>query len=738
MLEESIIVGKEPLPWHPNVQSNPTSQEFAAHISTLHAHGVRIPCGFQEELKLQPTGKLGRHVVPDMEKDTIPHFGLQKTETANPTENSMTRKQEPAVNTATAAALVTTLKICAKEKDLRQGRIIHNELIRRGLLKNNVFLGSTLVNMYAKCGALDIAQQVFDELSERNEVTWNALIAGYVQHGCGEEALKCFEKMQRTGFSPTVVTYISTLKACASIGALEKGEDIHAQLLTEHLLEAHVELANVLVDMYAKCGELDKAKEVLDELPVKNVVSWTALIAGYVQHGYCRKALHSFEQMQLCGFFPDVVTASCILQACAGVGAFNKGQEIHAWILREGLLGQDMTIANTLVDMYARCGTLRIAQQVFDELPVHDIISWNTLIDGYAHQGLRREALACIERMRCGGFSPNEPTFACIFKACADAKDLDTGQELYSYVITESFGSTDAALGNAIVDMYAKCGALEEAQDVFDQLPTLDIVAWNTLIAGYDQHNHCEKALRCFKQMQLENFFPDVFTFTCIFRVCGSLGAICKGQELFSEIVKHGSHERVMVVVNALIGMYANCGMLMEARYLFDELPVQDVVSWSALLGGFTQLGNDDSAFKLFDIMLGKGLKPNSVTFLILLNACSHGGLVDKGQSFFRLLSRSFDIAPDIEHYACIVDLYCRAGIMDEAVALIKEMQRSADGAIWRTLLPACQEWGNRDLGMWAFEGAVHQNDKDAGAFVCISNVFSAASRQEHASSIFD
>ncbi|MCO5578027.1 hypothetical protein L7F22_031865 [Adiantum nelumboides] len=194
MLEDSIIVGNQPLRWHPYLQNNAPSHQYSDHISTL------IPGELQEELKLQPTGQL-RNVELAVEKETMLPFGLQKPEILNTAEKFMTKEQDGYGDLAanTDSALVASLKICAKEKDLRKGRLAHNELIRRRLLMNNVFVGTSLINMYAKCGVLDIARQVFHELSEKNEVTWNTLLAGYAQHGRGEEALRCSEQMQDEG-----------------------------------------------------------------------------------------------------------------------------------------------------------------------------------------------------------------------------------------------------------------------------------------------------------------------------------------------------------------------------------------------------------------------------------------------------------------------------------------------------------------------------------------------------------
>ncbi|KAI5066554.1 hypothetical protein GOP47_0019178 [Adiantum capillus-veneris] len=297
-------------------------------------------------------------------------------------------------------SLMTALKTCAAKQDLYQGSKIHADIRSSGLLEKDTYLGSTLVSMYAKCGALVRAQQVIDELPVRDVVSWTALIAGYVQHGHGKEALGCFHQMQSEGLSPNAITYSCILKACGIMQDAEMGKQIHDEIVSQGLLERNVVLGNALVDMYAKCGVLTKAHKVLDELSTRDVISWTALIAGYVQRGHGKEALGCFHRMRSEGLSPNAITYACTLKACGIMQEVDMGKQIHDEIVSEGLLEKNVVLGNALVDMYAKCGVFTKAHKVLDELPTQNVISWTTLIAGYVRQEQGRELLAVLRE--CG------------------------------------------------------------------------------------------------------------------------------------------------------------------------------------------------------------------------------------------------------------------------------------------------------------------------------------------------
>ena len=377
------------------------------------------------------------------------------------------------------------LKTCAKEKNLSKARQIHADLIKKELIFEDVYVATALLSTYAKCGAFEKALEVFEEIPVRNVVTWNALIAGYSQHGFGSKALECFNQMRDEQISPDVITYTSVLKACGIVKSLETGRVIDVEVRTKGLLQKDVMLGNSLVDMYAKCGALEKAQEVFDELPVRNVVTWNALITGYTQQEVGDQALKCFRQMQDEGISPTAVTYVCILKVCGFLRSLKTGEGIDLEIRKRKLLQKDVMLGNTLVDMYAKCGALEKAQHVFEQLPYHTVVSWTALISGYVENGLGDEALKCFQKMKDEGIAPNAVTYTCILKACGIVNARDVGEGIDVEVRKKGLLKKDILLGTAVVDMYVKCGAPKKAQGVFNELPIRDDLSWNALISGY-------------------------------------------------------------------------------------------------------------------------------------------------------------------------------------------------------------------------------------------------------------
>ena len=530
-----------------------------------------------------------------------------------------------------ASAFVESLKACAKKKDLYTGNRLHGEIVKKGLLEKNPYVATTLIHMYAKCGALSKAQQVLEEIHDRDVVCWNALISGYANHGQGQEALICFHRMQGEGLSPDAITFTCVLKCCGSIRAIGKGKQIHEEIVSKRLLEKNVVLGNALIDMYAKCGILGKAHQVLEELPVRNVVSWSSLIAGYVQIGQAPKALDCFERMQREGIHPNEFTYTCVLKAYATIGSINKGETIHQEIVDKGFLKKSIMLGNAMVDMYARCGQLQSAQEVLNGLRVRDVVSWSALIAGYAREGQGHEAINMYERMRREGFSPDEVTFTCILKACGNVGAIDRGKEVHDEILNLGLLEKNIVLGNALLDMYAKCGALEKARELLEDLPSRNVVSWSSVIAGYAQEGQGNEALICFSRMQRE------------------------------------------------------------------------------------------------------GLAPDNVTFLCILNACSHSGKLDVAQTYYENMSRKYGISPKVEHHTCMVAVFGCAGCFGKAMSVIKMMPSSNNPSVWLALLEACRKWGNVKLGRLAFDHAIQIDHNLSTAYILMCKIYAAAGMKKDA-----
>ncbi|KAI5076856.1 hypothetical protein GOP47_0008921 [Adiantum capillus-veneris] len=606
-----------------------------------------------------------------------------------------------------AATFAGIMKACATLKSISKGQQLHMEIQKNGLFEGRHVIGNTLVDMYAKCGLLKEAEQVFSDLSLQDVFSFNALLGGYTEYQYFEIVLKLFEQMWRVGVAPDAVSFNCSLKACGSIGARDKGEQLHAEIEKMGLFDRNPMIGNALVDMYAKCGQLATSQHIFNELSVRHAVAWNALILGYADYGYSGKALELFEEMQLQRVSPDVVTFVCSLKACVSVGAINKGKELHAELARQGLLEFDLALGNTLVDMYAKYDMLSAAQETFDRLPCQDTVSWNVLLAGCTDQCHTEKVLEQFKVMQSRGVSPDDVTFITCLKACSNVGAVPEGQDIHSEIVKKGLFNL-VLVSSMLVDMYAKFGLLKDAQYLFDRRhPVQDLCLWNVLIAGYAEHGESENALECLEWMRSKGISPDIISLFHSLKACGCLGAIDKGAALHMEATKKGFLEEGGVIGNSLIVMYVKCGLLAVAHNMFDRLPTQDIGSWNALIAGYDELRDNDDVFLVFDRMLGEGMRPDSVTFILLLNACSRRGLLKRASQYFEAMSKDYGIEPTSGHYTCMVDLLGRIGHLGKAMANIAELPCSSDAAMWHTFLSACEKWGSVELGRQAFEHAL-------------------------------
>ncbi|KAJ7514124.1 hypothetical protein O6H91_23G029000 [Diphasiastrum complanatum] len=626
---------------------------------------------------------------------------------------------------------VVVLKACATLAGLEQGRKLHSDIIKRGF-QSDVVVGSTLVNMYAKCGCTEDARELFDNLSERDVVSWNAMIAGYAQNGLGKEALALYEQMKQEGVQPDNVTFVLLLKACASLAALEQGKQLHSEIIKRGF-QSDVVVGSTLVNMYAKCGCTKDARELFDNMSERDVVSWTAMIAGYAQNGLGKEALALYEQMKQEGMQPNNVTLVLLLKACASLAALEQGKQLHSEIIKRGFQS-DVVVGSTLVNMYAKCGCTEDARELFDNMSERDVVSWTAMIAGYAQNGLGKEALALYEQMKQEGMQPNNVTLVLLLKACASLAALEQGKQLHSAIIKRGFQS-DVVVGSTLVDMYAKCGCTEDASEVFDNMGERDVVSWTAMIAGYAQNGLGKEALALYKQMKQEGVQPDNVTFILLLKACASLAALEQGKQLHSEIIKRGFQSDV-VVGNTLVNMYAKCGCTEDARELFDNMSERDVVSWTGMIAGYAQNGLGKEALALFVQMQREGTKPNEVTYISVLSACAHSGLVDQGRYFFDSMCKNHGVTPTKEHYACMVDLLGRAGCLADAELFINKMPIQPNSVVWMTLLGAARNHGHAEIGRRAFDRVVKLETKSAAPYVLLSNIYAAAGKKDELAKI--
>ena len=617
---------------------------------------------------------------------------------------------------------VKLLQRCIKIRDLAVGQQIHDHIVQNKVQPNNMVI-NTLINLYTKCGCLVEARQVFDKLLKKDVVSWNVMIGGYAQLGHVKEAFTLFREMRQEGLEPDEVTYMSILNACASPGVLERGKEVHAHIIHSGL-QCDVRVGNALINMYAKCGSIKDAQLVFDDMGKRNVISWNAMIGCYAQHGHYEEAFEVFSQMKLVGLTPNDITYMSILNACASPAALAHGQEVHAHITGSGFQF-DVRVGTALVNMYAKCGSIEAARLVFEKMGKQDVISWTALIEGYANHGLCMEAFEAFGQMQQVGLKPNQVTYVSILNACSASTALERGKEVHAHIIDAGYQS-DLRVGTALVNMYAKCGSIRDAHLVFDKMNKPDVIVWTAMIVGYAQHGQCEEAFEVFHQMQRAGMKPNQITYLSILNACASSTALERGKEIHADITEAGFQSDLRVG-NALINLYAKCGSIRKARQVFDEMGKRDVISWNTMIGGLAFYGCGQDALQIYEQMKKEGVRPDPVTFVSVLTACSQAGLVDEGRRYFNAMSQDHGIIPTNGHYGCLVDLLGRAGHLDEAENIIKSMPFEANAAVWGAFLGACRLHGDVVLAERAAYYCLKIEPQNAAVYVLLSHVYAAA-----------
>lgn len=517
-----------------------------------------------------------------------------------------------------------------------------------------------------------------------------------------------------------VVNFVSILQKCKKEKNLAYVKSIYDEIC-ESGLEANTAVGNHLVPAFVECGGIPDALQFFNKLVQPNSCSWTYLLHGYVESGECHHALNLFGRMRALCVPPSRVTLLVLLKACTKLVSIKHGRAIHSEVVNNDF-EKDLFVCNSLLDMYAKCGSLGEARKVFDGLQDRDVVSWTALIAGYADHGLNRNALICFEQMGIENVAPNAVTYLYGLKACASLGALDKGRELHTEMARDGF-ERDLLPASVLMDLYAKWGSTEEAHDVFKELPMQNTILWTTLIAGYSDQGLCEEALICFQQMQLAGVPADAVTFVCTLKACGNLGSLGKGLELHVHIVKEG-YDNDILIGSILMDMYAKCGLLVETRKVFDELPLRDVVAWTALMAGYAYQGENDHVFFYFERMLEEGIQPNETTFLILFTVCNHAGLVSTGLKYFEVMTKKYGIAPSIKHHNCMADLLGRAGQLNEASGILDRMPLQPNVISWETVMGSCRKWGDRVLARQAYESAVRLDINHSGVMVLMSNIY--------------
>ncbi|CAN6586498.1 unnamed protein product [Malus baccata var. baccata] len=444
-------------------------------------------------------------------------------------------------------------------------------------------------------------------------------------------------------------------------------------------------------------------------------------------NGQLREALLEMAAIGLEMKFDGYYT---LLNECINRRAFREGQRVHAHMIKTCYL-PPMHLGTRLIVFYNNCDRLGDARRVLDEMPERNVVSWTAMVSAYSKRGYASEALNLFLQMFRSGTEPNEFTFATLLTSCTGASGLDLGRQIHSLIIRRNLES-HIFVGSSLLDMYAKAGRIYEARGVFDCLPERDVVSCTAIISGYAQLGLDEEALELFRQLQREGMISNYVTYASVLTALSGLAALDLGRQVHNHVLRRELPSYV-VLLNSLIDMYSKCGNLSYSRRIFDSMPERTVISWNAMLVGYSKHGMGKEVVKLFKLMKEESkVRPDSVTFLAVLSGCSHGGMEDRGLEYFYEMEKGENgIEPELEHYGCVVDLLGRAGRVEEAFEFIKKMHFEPTAAIWGSLLGACRVHSNIDIGEFVGFRLLQIEPENAGNYVILSNLYASAGRWE-------
>lgn len=527
------------------------------------------------------------------------------------------RQMQFALAKPNLCTFVAALKSCACTEALAEGRLIHSDLIKQGL-ETDVCTGNTLIDMYCKCNSLRDARKTFDDMQTWNVVSWNCMLSGYIQLEHNENAIELLKKMHQHGMEASNVTLLFQLKLCASRKTLDEGRLIHDQVYTRGF-ESDIFLGNALLNMYAKCNKLNDAHNVFNKLHSPNVVAWSVMIHGYAENGHGEDALKMFVRMRMKGIRPDEITFVCVLKACATIRALEQGRLIHIDALKCDLVSS-VFMGSILVVMYIKCGSILDARRVFDKLAGRNVVSWSSIIEGYAEQGQGEEALELFKNMHKEGVEPNGITFMCSIKACTSIGATDQGRVIHGNVIEDGLES-DVVIGNTLIDMYAKGGFLKEAVRVFDFLKARSLESWSALIAGYANYGHLRLAKHYFQGMCEQGIEPDLIAFLSLLYACSHAGLLKEAHFHFNCMINIFGIAPTKEHCACMVDMFGRAGLLGDAEVLICTMPfLPDSILWKTLLSSCVRHNDPAASRRAFESLLNTDCKI-AVGYVLMSNA---------------------------------------------------------------------------------------------------------------------
>ncbi|RYR03074.1 hypothetical protein Ahy_B06g081906 isoform B [Arachis hypogaea] len=536
----------------------------------------------------------------------------------------------------------------------------------------------------------------------------------HVDRNQPHHAISLYNSLSRRSAVFDNYTHPILLRACASRTSELEGRQVHSHVLKMGF-GSDLYVNNTLINLYAVCGNMESARKVFDESPVLDKVSWNTVLAGYVQLGDVEEAERVYAMMPV----------------------------------------RNTIASNSMIVLFGKSGCIEKARQLFDEIEEKDMISWTALVSCYEQNGIFEEALGLFVEMNANGVVVDEVTVISAVSACAHLMIDRTGKVIHGLatkVGIEGYVSLKNALinlysscgeilnarkvfdgglladqisWNSMISGYLRCGSVEDAEMLFGSMPEKDVVSWSAMISGYAQHERFSEALALFQEMQVHGIRPDETILVSVVSACTRLAALDLGKWIHAYISKNRLKVN-FILGTTLIDMYMKCGCVENALEVFHGLQEKGVSTWNALILGLAMNGLVQKSLSMFETMKKSGTCPNEITFVGVLGACRHMGLVDEGRRYFNSMIEEHKIEPNVKHYGCIVDLLGRSGLLKEAEEVIESMPMAPDVATWGALLGACRKHNNNEMGERVGRKLIQLHPDHDGFHVLLSSIYAS------------
>ncbi|CAL0327811.1 unnamed protein product [Lupinus luteus] len=620
--------------------------------------------------------------------------------------------------------MATVIRSCGVLGDKTLGYQILGNVTKSGL-DTSISVANSFISMFGNCDSIEEASCVFDNMKDRDTISWNSIIAACVHNGQCEESLGHFFRMRHTHTETNYITISTLLPVCGSSQNLRWGKGLHG-LVVKSGLESNVCLCNSLLSMYSQAGKYEDSEFIFHTMPERDLISWNSMMASYVEEGKHSRAIQLFLEMLQTRKTLTFITFTTTLSASYNL---EKTKIVHALAVLFGF-HHNSIIGNALVTMYGKFGFMAEAQKVCKIMPKRDEVTWNALIGGHADNKEPNAAIKAFNLLREEGLPVNYITIVNLLSACLSPDNLlEHGMPIHAHIVVSGF-ELDTYVQSSLITMYAQCGDLNTSNYIFDVLANKNSSTWNAILSANAHHGPGEEALKLAVKMRHSGVDLDQFSFSVALSIIGNLTVLDEGQQLHTLIIKRGL-EPNEYILNAIMDMYGKCGEIDDVFKILPQPRSRSLRSWNILISALARHGCFQQGREAFREMLDLGLRPDHVTFVSLLSACSHGGLVDEGLAYFSSMTTEYGVPIGIEHCVCIIDLLGRSGRLAEAEVFINKMPIPPTDLVWRSLLAACKTHGNLELGRKAAERLFEMDSSDDSAYVLYSNVCASTRRWE-------